>query len=95
MQMAYSYSTNDLWLEITGVANGVAYFVIHTPDSEPYDLFMTTNLTAQGLGLNLTNWLRVAGAASGVTNLSHWIETNSIAFYRLGTTNDADDEKRQ
>jgi len=89
---AYSYSSNDLWLEITGVTNSQANFVIHAPSSAPYDLFMTTNLSATGTGLNVTNWTWEMRANSGETNVSVPTDTNPLAFYRLGTTNDADDD---
>jgi len=88
--MAYSYSSNELWLEITGVTNGAADFVIHSPSVEPYDLFMTTNLASDVPGLNFTNWVWEVRADNGVTNISRSTGTNPIAFYRLGTTNDTD-----
>ncbi len=54
------FTTNDLWLEVSGVSNATAYLVIHIPWNETngvYDLFGTTNLSANVLGLNVTNWV--------------------------------------
>jgi hypothetical protein len=92
MQMDFSYSTNELWLEITGVTNGEAEFVIHSPVVEPYDLFMTTNLAADVPGLNLTNWVWEVRASAGQTNPPPVPAANEMAFYRLGTTNDMDSD---
>src|ERR1039458_4446183 len=42
------YTTNDLWLEITGKTNTTAYLTIHEPwnvTNGVYDLFYTTNLS--------------------------------------------------
>ena len=53
---AYAYAPEDLWLEIVSKAEDTANLVIHTPDPEGvYDLFMTTNLSPNVPGLNLTN----------------------------------------
>ena len=44
-----SYSTNDLWLEITAFTNNTAALVIHRPESDTslsHDLYYTTNLAA-------------------------------------------------
>jgi hypothetical protein len=90
MQMAYSYGTNELWLEITGVTNNQADFAIHSPSVESYDLFMTTNLAADVPGLNLTNWVWTLNAAAGETNISITLGDDEIAFYRLGTMLDSD-----
>jgi len=90
---AYSYTTNDLWLEITGVTNEAADFVIHTPQTNSiYDLFSTTNLVASVPGLNLTNWIWLLRSAAGETNLvlTNLPVTQVESYYRLGTMQDSD-----
>jgi len=90
---AYQYSTNDLWLEIISATNGVANFTIHTPDTAAYDLFGTTNLSADVPGLNLTNWVWLLRTDVGQTN--NIILTNlwpDMGFFRLGTMLDSDSD---
>ena len=87
---AYSYTTNDLWLEITAVTNGSAYFTVHTPNTNVVDLFTTTNLTTNVSGLNLTNWMWLLRTTPGNTNI---IVTNLWpveGWFRLGTMQDTD-----
>ena len=90
---AYSYSSSELWLEITCVTNDAAYFVIHPPDTETnvvYDLFTTTNLTDTVPGLNLTNWmwlLRTANAQTNIVLANLW---PTEGWFRLGTMLDSD-----
>ena len=81
---AYSYSTNDLWLEITGFTNCTASLVIHRPwdDTNAYhDLFYTTNLAAP------INWHFVQRYVS--TNVSVPDLGDAQGFFRLGQTNGA------
>lgn len=53
--MGSSYTSDDLWLEITGVTNGYAYLTLHgTADTDWYQLESKTNL-AQPDGWILTN----------------------------------------
>lgn len=64
MQMAYSYSSNELWLEITGASNGVADLIVHT--TEPwvsYEIQSRDALTNAGwlsetyvLGVDNQDW---------------------------------------
>jgi len=90
---AYAYGPDDLWLEIVSKVDDTASFVIHTPDPEGvYDLFMTTNLSPNVLGLNLTNWLWLMRTSPGETNL---VVTNlwaGEAYFRLGTMLDSDSD---
>ncbi len=89
--MAYSYSTNDLWLKITGKTNTTGYFVIYTPEpSEIYDLFATTNLSPNVSGLNLTNWVQVVRTTSGQTNLTITGLSAVHEYFQLGTMYDGD-----
>ena len=88
------YTTNDLWLEIVTVTNFTGFFVVHPPEAEAtngvYDLFMTTNLSPNVPGLNLTNWLWLLRTDPGETNLivpDLWAEQ---AYFMLGRTNDTD-----
>jgi hypothetical protein len=86
-----SYTADDLWLEIISVTNGLANFTIHTPDTAAYDLFGTTNLSANVPGLNLTNWVWLLRTDVGQTN--NIILTNlwpDMGFFRLGTMLDSD-----
>lgn len=86
------YGTNDLWLEIISVTNSTANFTIHTPDSAAYDLFGTTNLSANVPGLNLTNWVWLLRTDVGQTNIvlvNLWPE---MGFFRLGTMQDTDND---
>jgi hypothetical protein len=91
--LAYSYDPTNVWLEITGVTNGQAFFVVKTPDSfETFDMFSTTNLTTNVAGLNLTNWLWLTRTASGQTNL---VLTNlwpGEGWFKLGTMLDSDSD---
>jgi len=93
MQMN-SYTSDDLWFEITCLTNYTANFIVHPPDAEAtngvYDLFMTTSLSPGGGGLNLTNWFWVLRTDPGETNLvvpGFWMDA---AYFLLGRTNDAD-----
>ena len=81
---AYSYSTNDLWLEITGFTNCTASLVIHRPwdDTNAYhDLFYTTNVAAP------ISWHFVQRCVS--TNVSVPDLGDAQGFFRLGQTNGA------
>src|SRR5439155_26306829 len=97
MTPAYNYSTDALWLELTNVVTtnlsspALSFFVVHTPDpTGVYDLFMTTNLSPDVLGLNLTNWTWVLCSAPGQTNLVATSNPWPEAYFRLGLTNDSD-----
>jgi len=75
------------------VTNSVANFTIHTPDTAAYDLFGTTNLSANVPGLNLTNWVWLLRTDVGQTN--NIILTNlwpDIGFFRLGTMLDSNSD---
>lgn len=93
---AYNYSTNELWLEISSSTNpstnlSVSSFVIHSPETNGvYDLFMTTNLSPDVAGLNLTNWTWLLRCAPGQTNLVVTNPPLSEAYFRLAKTNDLD-----
>ena len=88
------YTTNDLWLEIVTLTNATGFFIVHPPEAEAttgvYDLFMTTNLSPNVPGLNLTNWLWLLRTDPGETNLivpDLWADQ---AYFMLGRTNDTD-----
>jgi len=40
----YTFPTNGLWLEITGVSNGAAGFNLHNATNQVYAIWSTTNL---------------------------------------------------
>jgi len=42
--VAYTFDINQLWLEITNVANGQAYFNLHNATNQVYAIWSTTNL---------------------------------------------------
>ena len=86
------YSASDLWLELL-ITNSFASFIIHTPDTAAYDLFGTTNLSANVPGLNLTNWVWLLRTDVGQTN--NIILTNlwpDMGFFRLGTMLDSNSD---
>jgi len=79
------YTTNDLWLEITGKTNTTAFLTIHPPwnvTNGVYDLFYTTNLSPP------ETWSWVLRSFAGLTNLVVNNATDAQGFYRLGQTND-------
>src|ERR1041385_815458 len=81
---AYDYSADTIWLEITSVTNGTANFTIHTPDTNGiYGLFMTTNLSPNVAGLNLTNWMWVMTTQPGQINLALTNIPCCEAYFRL------------
>jgi hypothetical protein len=93
-----TFTTNDLWLEITGVSadKTLSYLVIHPPATNTdgvYDLYATTNLASNVPGLNGTNWVWLMRCAPGQTNLTVTnFSTTGICFFRLGGTNDSDND---
>lgn len=79
------YTTNDLWLEITGLTNTTAFITIHEPwnvTNGVYDLFYTTNLSPP------QTWSWVLRSFAGLTNLTVNNAVDPQGFYRLGQTND-------
>ncbi|MGA2280998.1 MAG: hypothetical protein ABSG80_11930 [Verrucomicrobiota bacterium] len=87
---AQVFTTNDLWLEITGTTNTgtslTAYLVIHTPwnvANGVYDLFATTNLAP-------TAWHWLLRCAPGQTNLAVTNLASATGFFLLASTNDTD-----
>ncbi len=92
---AYSYDSTNLWLEITGITNNQAFFVIKTPDpSGPYDFFSTTNLaaTTNAGNLNRTNWVWLTRTAFGQTNITLTNLWPSEGWFQLGTMADDDSD---
>ena len=84
------YTTNDLWLQITGTTNNssdtTAFLVINTPwnvTNGVYDLFATTNLAPSA-------WQWLGRCSPGQTNLTVTGLTSPIEFFMLGSTNDTD-----
>ena len=87
---AQVFTTNDLWLEITGTTNAstgmMANLGIHSPwnvTNAVYDLFATTNLAPSA-------WQWVLRCAPGQTNLTVPNLAIPDEFFILGLTNDAD-----
>jgi hypothetical protein len=79
------YTTNDLWLELTGKTNKAVYLTIHPPWNEPngvYDLYYTTNLSSP------QSWSWVLRSFAGLTNLVVNNAVDAQGFYRLGPLND-------
>jgi hypothetical protein len=79
------YTTNDLWLEITGKTNTTAYLTIHEPwnvTNGVYDLFYTTNLSPP------QNWSWVLRSFAGLTNLTVNNAVDPQGFYKLGPLTD-------
>jgi len=92
--MAFSYTAEDLWLEMVTVTNATGFLVVHPPETEAttgvYDLLMTSTLSADGPGLNLTNWYWLLRTSLGDTNLIVPDLPAAQAYFRLARTNDAD-----
>jgi hypothetical protein len=87
---AQVFTTNDLWLEITGTTNSgsamTGYLVIHPPwnvTNGVYDLFATTNLAPSA-------WQFVVRCDPGQTNLTVTDRAIPMEFYILGLTTDTD-----
>jgi hypothetical protein len=79
------FTTNDLWLEITGKTNTTAYLVIHPPwnvTNGVYDLLYTTNLALP------ISWQWILRTDPGQTNLVVNNALDPQGFYRLGPPND-------
>ena len=89
-----SYTADDLWLEVVTVTDATGFFVVHPPEAEAtngvYDLLMTTLLSADAPGLNLTNWYWLLRTSPGETNLVVPDLPAAQAYFRLARTNDAD-----
>jgi hypothetical protein len=90
------YTTNDLWVSITGRdTNSVETFVAHPPWNEltnSFDLFATTNLSANVAGLNATNWVWLFRTVGGLTNFSVSNLTDTVCYFQLARTNDDDSD---
>jgi hypothetical protein len=91
---AWPYTDSELWLEIIAMTDCTGFFVVHPPAAEAasgvYDLFMTTNLSPNVPGLNLTNWLWLLRTDPGETNLTVPHLPWGQAWFQLAKTNDAD-----
>jgi hypothetical protein len=80
MQMAYSYSTNELWLEIMGVTNDFANLILHnTQPWEAYEIQSKEDLTAE-IWLSETNVLGVDGQDWTAVNIPTMERTNALFF---------------
>jgi hypothetical protein len=89
-----SYTDDDLYLLAPVVTNNTAWLSLHPSASEVangsavYDLYLTTSLSPEGEGLNLTNWMWVLRTdPSGQTNLLVTDLWADGVFFRLGRTN--------
>ena len=83
--MGATFTTNDLWLEITGKTNATAYLVIHPPwnvTNGVYDLLYCTNLALP------IAWQWILRTDPGQTNLEVSNAIDPQGFYRLGAPND-------
>lgn len=79
------FTTNELWLQITGVTNPTASLTIHTPWNETnfvYDLLYCTNLVPP------VAWQWLRRTDPGQTNLTVSNATDAQGFYGLGSPND-------
>jgi len=90
--VSYTYSSSNLWLDITRATNNVATLRIHTSTTNAsYDVFGTTNLNRLALpALSQTNWAWLVRAPGGSIN---FLWTNLVpcaAFFELGTMLDED-----
>jgi hypothetical protein len=92
------YGTNDLYLTIVpdSLTNGTADLIIHNPqdltNSPVWDLYGTTNLNLEWPGLNGTNWTWVLRTEAGQTNVTASALSDLQCYYRLGDTNDLDED---
>jgi hypothetical protein len=88
-----AYGSNDLWLKVISVTNGVGNFTIHTPNVAAYDSFGTTNLSALSMpALSLTNWVWLQRADAGQTNIVITNLCPGMGFFILGTMQDTDND---
>jgi hypothetical protein len=75
------YTTNDLWLEMTGKTNTTAYLTIHEPwnvTNGVWGLYFKTNLAIP------YNWTRLLTNAPGQTNLTVTNLQSALGFFMLG-----------
>lgn len=90
--VSYTFSSSNLWLDITRATNNVATLQIHTSTTNAsYDVFGTTNLNSLPLpSLSRTNWAWLARAAGSSTNFLWTSLVPCAAFFELGTLLDED-----
>jgi len=60
----HTFPTNELWLEITGVSNGAAWFNLHNATNQVYAILSMTDLTVPGWNIEQEVW---PGTNQGVT----------------------------
>jgi hypothetical protein len=75
------YTTNDLWLEITGKTNTTAFLTIHPPwnvTNGVWGLYFKTNLAIS------YNWTWLLTNAPGQTNLTVTNLQSALGFFMLG-----------
>jgi hypothetical protein len=51
-----AYGSNDLWLEITGISNGMAAFNLHNATNMVYEVWSKTDLTAPAWNIEQEVW---------------------------------------
>jgi len=90
--VTYTYSSSNLWLDITRAANNVATLRIHTSTTNAaYDVFGTTNLNQLALPvLSQTNWAWLVRAEGSSTSFLWNNLVPCAAFFELGTMLDED-----
>jgi hypothetical protein len=89
MQMAYSYITNELWLEITGASNGVAHLLLH--HTEPWTTYEVQSKDAltNATWLHETNVLGADGQDWTPADIATGDRTNAL-FFRARSFADED-----
>ncbi len=81
------YGSNDLWLSIYSVTNGISHIIIHPPwnvnvSTSSWNLFYTTNISTP-----FSNWWWILTTDLGQTNLIVPNATDAHGFYALGLVN--------
>ena len=81
------HGSNDLWLSLDKVSQGISYLTIHVPssidiNSTNFNLFYTTNVATP-----TSNWWWMLTTDIGQTNLVVPNATDNQGFYGLGYTN--------
>ncbi len=78
------YGSNDLWLSIYSVTNGISHIIIHPPwninvSTDSWNLFYTTNIATA-----FSNWWWVLTTDVGQTNLAVANAADTKGFHALG-----------
>ena len=90
--VTFSFTTNDLWLEMIEMTNTIAHLVIHRPWNQPngvYDLYFRTNLNLNPTSTFSLQWSRVERTTPGQTNLAVTNLLSDQGFFILGPRTNA------